>query len=805
MKKLNIEPKINNGARQKLIDEGLISSEETVSNDEFNMLVDKTNELVEAVNTGAPITAFNFLENVPTYEDLPISGNQVNDGYGVLEDGLIYVWNGNAFQSEGNGINLGLKPKGVVVQNEELAVSGGEIYDFSEAIFVSKKNEELLISPVNYYTGNSSASLEIGTYQEVLNKKIIFSPNHTGSQYVAYVINCEILSRNISIIINNRYGSEGFSVGLSWVEEGNVVGFEYANNGVFNSTKYTDEGRLSVLKTSGKLKFNVGDIIDFTIKDNIISVYVNSNFSYSFIHSTILPNNVNISSYNKQSITVSAYTNNTTVKDFIEAQAPPKFSRFVANSDAYSDIILTEAIVDLVWFDPNYLGTNVSLYGIGKNYLIQGERRTYIGFKDYMNVSIYPINWDDIYVIDSNERKGLEKFLLKRHRSSDTDVIGSIIIDWDKVPFGYRNFETNNFLNNSKLNTTSDGLVRIKPQLRKPYIDGNYDSFINYNKITNNKYVSGNSVPLIVPSLNDLYSKWDELLDFEFITKELMTDEVPSASGNVSMWYYKISMPNNRNVGTNTPIYRPKIVFSVSIHAFEKIASICMLEFLKDLCYTYLDNSFYLDLLINFDIVVIPCSNPGAWNSLNFAGTRTNYNGVDLNRNFPFNWIRQGEGTGTWGGNNPLSEIESQKISELLLSFKESERFLFVDFHNFAGSESDPFDKHMSLFFTPQDESGYYFCRNLVTTFTKKLQLENPEVPQEWDFQAGYSAWNYQRSQGGYLDVYAYSLGYHSTTLEVSRFFRWDNTDSYSDKAVNYGVQVVANYLRLAIKNYSAI
>lgn len=127
MEKLNIELKINNGARQKLINEGLISSEETVSNEEFNSVVSKTNELVEAFNFGAPITAFNFLENVPTYEDLPPTGNQVNDGYGVLEDGLIYVWNGVSFQSKGNGIDLGLKPIGKVKQGDKLAVSGEEV------------------------------------------------------------------------------------------------------------------------------------------------------------------------------------------------------------------------------------------------------------------------------------------------------------------------------------------------------------------------------------------------------------------------------------------------------------------------------------------------------------------------------------------------------------------------------------------------------------------------------------------------------------------------------------------------------
>ena len=162
MEKLNIEPKQNNGARQKLINEGLIASEETVSNEEFNAVVGKTNELVEAFNFGTPITAFNFLENVPTYEDLPPTGNQVNDGYGVLEDGLIYVWNGLSFQSKGNGIDLGLKPFGKVVKGDKLAVSGDSVFEQLPE-YIESKN---LFNPneiqYNKYVTTNSAIIQTG-------------------------------------------------------------------------------------------------------------------------------------------------------------------------------------------------------------------------------------------------------------------------------------------------------------------------------------------------------------------------------------------------------------------------------------------------------------------------------------------------------------------------------------------------------------------------------------------------------------------------------------------------------------------
>lgn len=130
IEKLNIEHKQDSPAKKKLIASGDISSKETLTADEINELTSKTNELVDAYNFGAPITAFNFKTNVPTYADLPLVGNEVNDGYGVIEDGLVYVWNGTAFPPEGDGMDLGLKPTGAVAEGVQEAVSGEEVYSY---------------------------------------------------------------------------------------------------------------------------------------------------------------------------------------------------------------------------------------------------------------------------------------------------------------------------------------------------------------------------------------------------------------------------------------------------------------------------------------------------------------------------------------------------------------------------------------------------------------------------------------------------------------------------------------------------
>lgn len=129
IEKLNIQTKVDNAAKKKLVASNEVGTNETLMANEVNDLVAKTNELVDAYNFGAPITAFNFKTNVPTYADLPLVDNEVNDGYGVIADGLVYVWNGEAFPPEGMGIDLRLRPDGNVEPGNILAVAGSKVFD----------------------------------------------------------------------------------------------------------------------------------------------------------------------------------------------------------------------------------------------------------------------------------------------------------------------------------------------------------------------------------------------------------------------------------------------------------------------------------------------------------------------------------------------------------------------------------------------------------------------------------------------------------------------------------------------------
>lgn len=79
------------------------------------------------------------------------------------------------------------------------------------------------------------------------------------------------------------------------------------------------------------------------------------------------------------------------------------------------------------------------------------------------------------------------------------------------------------------------------------------------------------------------------------------------------------------------------------------------------------------NLPVDLDLWVVRTINPdGA-----AAYRRTNANGVDLNRNFPFDWRTSPRGE-TWSGPRPMSEPESQVLRRLV---KRLDPWLVVSFH----------------------------------------------------------------------------------------------------------------------------
>lgn len=115
----------------------------------------------------------------------------------------------------------------------------------------------------------------------------------------------------------------------------------------------------------------------------------------------------------------------------------------------------------------------------------------------------------------------------------------------------------------------------------------------------------------------------------------------------------------------------------------------------------------YLNKNPDSNILFIPCLNPDG----KFLKKRTNFNGVDLNRNFPtFNWklLPKNE---YFGGKSPASEIETQFLIKIIEQYSPK---LILTLHapykivNYDGEAKDISEKISKIIGYPiQKDIGY--------------------------------------------------------------------------------------------------
>lgn len=157
---------------------------------------------------------------------------------------------------------------------------------------------------------------------------------------------------------------------------------------------------------------------------------------------------------------------------------------------------------------------------------------------------------------------------------------------------------------------------------------------------------------------------------------------------------------------------KPAVLFMAGQHAREPLGIQVCLGIVRHLV-THQAEPEVADWLENLSVWVVPCLNPDGYdyvvsNHLKFPWWRKNLHdnnrngvfepdsdGVDLNRNYDFNWSSGGsEQPETWyyRGTAPVSESETRALVKLA----ERERFvLAVDYHSFGESVLYPWAKEM--------------------------------------------------------------------------------------------------------------
>ncbi len=158
----------------------------------------------------------------------------------------------------------------------------------------------------------------------------------------------------------------------------------------------------------------------------------------------------------------------------------------------------------------------------------------------------------------------------------------------------------------------------------------------------------------------------------------------------------------------------PKIRITGAIHGDENATTEVILRMIEYLTWNYMMDTSIRDLINSRYIVFIPMMNPDGAE----AGTRTNSNYIDLNRNFSTMWQ-----AGFEHGSAPFSEPESQSVRDYsaLIGFH-----LSITFHTGEVIINMPFD-YTSLHFdgiAPAEYDLVSYIGNLYATSGRFLESD---------------------------------------------------------------------------------
>ena len=157
----------------------------------------------------------------------------------------------------------------------------------------------------------------------------------------------------------------------------------------------------------------------------------------------------------------------------------------------------------------------------------------------------------------------------------------------------------------------------------------------------------------------------------DYITKNAL------ASGSFTNYEYVFTM-GNRNEATgqrqqDAETEKPLVLLTAGVHGYERCSVMGLYLFAKALC----EDPTMSAIRNGITIKIIPIVCPSAYNN----NSRTNSNGVNINRNFDADWIQTEQGS-DYSGSAPADQLETQVVQSWLNA--NTDATLYIDWHNSA-------------------------------------------------------------------------------------------------------------------------
>lgn len=261
--------------------------------------------------------------------------------------------------------------------------------------------------------------------------------------------------------------------------------------------------------------------------------------------------------------------------------------------------------------------------------------------------------------------------------------------------------------------------------------NGSYE----FGKTCNLDYTSPNIDRYDLPNagniINAIYGWYDELVAKypNYIIRE-NCDEVmasigiikPAEINDLPMYMYKFIPPKSPNsssfAAVDSDANRIKAFIITGAHPEYTAVWDCY-NAMRLICENWADDKNLEELRWNADIYIIPCYNLYGVNNT----TRTNENGVDLNRNAPTKeWAVQGSlGDSTYSGTEAGSEYSTKVLIHYLSVIKPQ---IFIDHHNTnVGSGTNEGDGKNMIYTHCVHQIGIDLSAVLISQMTRKWKM----------------------------------------------------------------------------------
>ena len=206
--------------------------------------------------------------------------------------------------------------------------------------------------------------------------------------------------------------------------------------------------------------------------------------------------------------------------------------------------------------------------------------------------------------------------------------------------------------------------------------------WLDYSKPKVGDFEDGNlytaSVHTLVNEPSKVFAYFDELMaEFpEYITSSVLgLDEWGNEIRQYTFTPEKLSENQYGGDWENIGIKNPEICLVGALHGDERSAALANVIFARNLCHRWDLDERLAKLRHEVILRFVPVACPTGLDN----GSRRNLNGVDLNRNFPTDWEDATERQPGDKGPSPASELETQILMDLPVSFPDCD--VFIDHH----------------------------------------------------------------------------------------------------------------------------